>query len=703
MLHDGFTTLSSGSTSPGLPYTSGQSWILINNGNGFVQVPVNGSLAGFNRLVATGDFDGDGLTDIALEGASNVTTGSLLSWGTYIRQDGRILFGNGGIPNRLTSIKSQTGAVTTIAYAPSSDFGTNQMPGIQQVVKSITTDDGRGGVSTVEHRYVGGRYDFIARQTLGYKTVTAYLPPLAGETEGPQVVTTYLNDHLAEYGLIKSRVVIQGGVTLSREIFDYTIEKTGNGPWRADRTGERKATLYGSSLVETTTTRAFDAFGQIIRETNLGFTTGGTNLDPSDDVTTTMGYVPNLTAYIVDRPNFRREEAGIATTAALTDDLSYAAMSYDGAAANTNAPINGNLTKVEEWTGTTASLTLRTAKLLTYDAWGNVLTETDARAAASGTGPTASYTYDTARRLFRLSTTNALGQVETVAWNTLCQAPATITDLNLRVTTKTYDTFCRETRTDLPGGQYQITRYVSFGLPTQQYVERETKSGSSTPGRDLSISREYFDGLARSWAKVQPGTTSAVADGILLLSAYDARSNLAWTSLPLPFANLNTTPNAAQRTSFTYDGLDRPLDTLLPDGAKRSAAYLTVSLSQYGGPVLAYPATRSQDEHCFDATAANTICGEAIQITDAAGRLIRSDRNDTALSDLDAGGAALRSTSYRYDRKGSLTQVTDPGGITFAYTYDVFGNRLTADDPGLGFWTLTYDANNNLLTQTDAK
>ncbi len=621
---------------------------------------------------------------------------------TYENSSGRILFGNGGIPNRMISVKSSSGSVTTIVYEPSTGSGPNQKPGVHQVVKSITTDDGRGGISTVDYRYAGGRYDFIARRTLGYKTVTAYLPAVSGEAEGSQIVTTYQNDHLAEYGLVKSRVVIQGGVTLSREIFDYTIEKTSNGPWRVDRTSERKAILYGSSLVETSLTREFNAFGQVVRETSLGFTADGVNLDPSDDVTTTMGYVPNLTAYVVDRPSFRREEAGAAPTATLADDLSYAAMSYDEAASNTVAPTNGNVTKIEEWTGSPAALTLRTARLLSYDGWGNVLTETDAKAAATAGGPTVTYAYDSAKHLFRLTTTNALGHVETVAWNTLCQTPATITDPNLRVTTKTYDTFCRETRTDLPGGQYLITRYVSFGTPTLQHVERETKSGSATAGRDLAISREYFDGLGRIWARTQPGMTSAMADAILQLSAYDGRGNLAWTSLPLPFSSLNITPNAAQRTSFTYDGLDRPIDTLLPDGAKRSAGYTTHSFAPYG-VTLAYPTTLAQDEHCFDAPDANTICGEQAAVADAAGRMIRSYRQDLAQTDTDAGATTLRTTDYRYDRKGSLIGVTDPGGIAFAYTYDIFGNRLTADDPGLGFWTLAYDANNNLLTQTDAK
>ena len=699
LLHDGFTGPISAA-----PYTSGNSWILINSGTGFQQLAVRGSLAGFVGMIAVGDFDGDGLQDIALEGKDPTTAGGGFGGGGGASHPGRsILFGNGGIPNRMTSVKSSAGAVTTVAYAPSSDFGVNQMPGIQHVVKTLTVADGRGNATATEFSYAGGRYDFTNRRTLGYRTVTVTLPALPGEVDPIKVVTTYHNTHLAEYGLIEKREILQGTTVLASESNGYAILYTGNGPWRADRTSSRKATLFGAALIETSLTREVNAFGQVTRETALGFTANGVDLDPSDNVTVTMGYSPNLLAYIVDRPSIRREEAGLTPTAALSDDLSYAAISYDGAAANTTAPTVGNLTKVEEWTGSTAAPTLRTARLLTYDTWGNVLTETDARAAAAGTGPSVSYAYDTTKHLFRLTTTNALGHVETAAWNTLCQAPSSITDPNLRVTTKTYDTFCRETRTDLPGGQYLITRYVSFGTPTLQHVERETRSGSATPGRDLSISREYFDGLGRPWAATQPGTTSAIADATLQLSAYDARGNLAWTSLPLPFSSLNTTPNAAQRTSFTYDGLNRAVETILPDGAKRSQTFLTVSLSHFGGPTLAYPASRSLDEHCFDATAANTICGEAVQISDAAGRLIRSDRNDTALTDLDAGGQALRSTSYRYDAKGSLTQVTDPGGISFAYTYDVFGNRLTADDPGLGHWTLTYDANNNLLTQTDAK
>lgn len=717
VLHDGFLGYN---TPADFPYRSGGAWILINNGSGFVQVPVNGSLNPFTHLIASGDFDGDGLLDIALEGQLNMKVGT-----TFVREDGRILFGSGGISNRMTTILDADGGLTAVSYAPSSDFGSNQMPGVQQVVKSITKDDGRGGLSETRYAYVGGAYDFINRRTLGYRTVTAYLPAVAGETTGPEIATTYLNSHIAEYGLVKSRIVTQGGVTLSREIFDYTIVKTGNGPWRADRTSERKASLFGGDLVEATLLRSFNLFGQVASGVSLGFTVNGANLDPSDDVVTTFGYNPDLSSsgssvalpdpsaddgdapppilftvnpYIVDRPTFRREEKGSAPTATLTDDLSYSAFFYDGAADHvTGRPTIGNLTKVDEWTGNTAALTLRTAKLLTYDSWGNVLTEADAK------GQTTLHTYDTAKRLFRLITTNALGHLETVSWNAGCQAPATVTDPNLRITSKTYDAFCRETRTDLPGGQYLITRYVSFGSPALQHVERESRSGSTTPGLVFSISRDYFDGLGRVWAKTQPGTTSAIDDAVLQLRAYDARGNLTWTSLPLPFSSLSTIPSAAQRTSFTYDGLNRAVDTLLPDGAKRSLAYLTVSLSHFNGPTFAYPASRSLDEHCFDATAANTICGEAFQLTDAAGRLIRSDRSDTALTDLGAGGQALRSTSYRYDAKGSLIGVTDPGGINFAYTYDVYGNRLTADDPGLGFWTLTYDANNNLLTQTDAK
>jgi RHS repeat-associated protein len=683
----------------------GDAKIYLSNGSSLL--PLSGAgIRDVFEYVVMGDFDGDGRTDFgSMRGYSS---GGGMSSPAAPYQNGfprgmRVYWGPSESPNLLKSVKVPEGGRLDVTYAPSSNFTGNYLPGVKQVVAQILSSDGRGNSFATAFSYVGGRFDFERRQPLGFRTVTAVLPPVAGEIEGPQVVTTYLNDHVAEYGLVKSRVMIQGGVTLSREIFDYEIQKVGNGPWRADRVSERRAVRYGNDLVENAMIRTYDVFGQVVRETSLGLSVDGVNIDPSDDVTVTLGYNRNTAAYIMDRASYRREEAGGASTAELTDDLSYVGMTYDGAASSATEPTFGNLTKIEEWTGTTSGLTLRVAKLLTYDPHGNVLTETDAKAAAAGEGPTVSYTYDTARQLFRLTTTNAFGQMEAVVWNTLCQAPATVTDPNSRVTSKTYDAFCRETRTDLPGGQYLVTRYVTLGTPALQHVEREARSGSVVSGRELSVSREYFDGLGRIWAKSQPGTNSAISDAVLQLSAYDARGNLAWTSLPLPFSALNTTPNAAQRTSFAYDGLNRALETILPDGSKRSLAYLTVSLSHYGGPFLAYPATRALDEHCFDAVAADTICGETVQIIDAAGRLIRSDRMDNALTDLDAGGQALRSTSFRYDQKGSLIGVTDPGGITFAYTYDTYGNRRTADDPGLGFWTLTYDANNNLLTQTDAK
>ncbi|WP_395541044.1 RHS repeat-associated core domain-containing protein [Neotabrizicola sp. sgz301269] len=695
VIHAGFATVQPAYGMDTAPrYSSYRFWVFLNTGNGFVQVPIQSSYVGQAGLISIGDFDGDGLQDFALEGANNAELE-----GGYTAHPGRILFGNSGIPNRLISVKNEAGGITTVSYAPSSDFGVNQMPGIQQVVKSITTDDGRGGIATTTYSYAGGAYDFINRKALGFGTVTATLPAIAGETSGPQIVTTYRNDHIAEYGLVASRVVLQGGAVQSRDIYDYTLTTTGNGPYIVKHTAERHALRYGSELVETRVWRNFDAYGQIIQETNLGFTSHSVNIDPADDITVSYTYVRNLAAYIVDRPAYRREEKGAVPLAVeLADYVYYAHYHYDDNTSSAAAPTRGNLAKIWEKTADPNGSFMRVTAAYTYDVWGNVLTEKDAKGQTVAT-----HTYDVDRHLFRLTTTNVLGHIATTAWNTLCQAPLTVTDPNARVTSFQYDALCRETRVDLPGGQYKITRYQSFGNPMAQRVQQDTHSGSTVAGKTVKVTRSYFDGLGRVYVLTSPGNTSAEADFALELRAFDARGNLAWSSIPLPWSSFGTTPTAAQRTSFTYDSLDRPLSTVFPDGAQKTLSYLVQPFSHFGASSVSYPTTLSSDEHCNDGSSAATVCGYIQTSVDANGHPIRISQQDSALSDTDAGTEVGRTTQYRYDLKGRLIAVVDPGGSTWAYTYDGLGNRLTSDDPGLGLWTLTYDANNNLLTQTDAK
>jgi len=60
-------------------------------------------------------------------------------------------------------------------------------------------------------------------------------------------------------------------------------------------------------------------------------------------------------------------------------------------------------------------------------------------------------------------------------------------------------------------------------------------------------------------------------------------------------------------------------------------------------------------------------------------------------------------TSYAYNAAGDLLTVTDTNNKVTTITPDTIGRKISMNDPDMGFWSYTYDANGNLLTQTDAK
>jgi len=60
-------------------------------------------------------------------------------------------------------------------------------------------------------------------------------------------------------------------------------------------------------------------------------------------------------------------------------------------------------------------------------------------------------------------------------------------------------------------------------------------------------------------------------------------------------------------------------------------------------------------------------------------------------------------TSYAFDVRDHLKQVTDPQGLPTSYQYDGLDNLIQLSSPDTGSTTATYDAAGNLATQTDAR
>jgi RHS repeat-associated protein len=689
------------STPPATPYTSKPATILLNTGSGFIS---QGATSG--GLAAIGDFDGDGLKDFALEGAN-----------------GSVAFGNSGVPNLLIAVNNAQGGRTEITYAASAQQVqgqySNQIPIVQQVVSRIVVKDGLGGSRSVAYTYTNGTYDFINRRPLGYTTVAAQLDPIGSEAAGPVITTTYANSNFVDAGHIKSRIVSVGGTTTwSQEYNNWSLTGSpttlsantapeSGGPFAYVKTDSRFATSYSGVLEETTQAYTYTPYGEPATVIDYGMTVAGVDQAAGDNTVTTIAYQPNLTAYIVGKPKSQVVQTGTVSNATLATWLRAQYFVYDGAANESVAPTKGNLTELRQWDGVTTGTATRTLRSFTYDAFGNVLTERDTRGAQATTPyDVATHTYDATKNLFRLTTTNALAQVTSTTWNAACQKPLTVTDVNGLVTTMTYDVHCRETRKDLPNtptAQYEITRYQNIGTPGSQYIEKETRSGTSVVGSTIRLARSYFDGLGRVYKVAKPGSTSAQADMIVELRAYDGRGNLAWKSIPLSWAaSTGNTATASQRETYAYDPLDRLTQTTYADGAYDTKTYTTASFDVYG-TALTYPGVKSSNADCYDAVAANTVCGELTEFFDHAGRKVRELRTDAAATDVTGLATPDRVTQFKYDLIGQLKTVIDPEGLTFSYTYDAWGNRTQAVDPGLGTWTMTYDANNNLASQTDAK
>ena len=166
----------------------------------------------YNTLipVSFGDFSGDGRTDILYKYDStgkynllkfsgngfieNSTTPWLVPAPLYTgnfrgRQKVDVISGtsvyNFGQQNNdeLIKIKSPLGGSISITYGTSAGQANTKLPTLMSLVKTITTDDGRGNLATTTNYYDTGTWNYAERQFMGFQKVTTVLPCIAGEIQ----------------------------------------------------------------------------------------------------------------------------------------------------------------------------------------------------------------------------------------------------------------------------------------------------------------------------------------------------------------------------------------------------------------------------------------------------------------------------------------------------------------------------------------
>lgn len=658
--------------------------MFLSTGTGFVETKMFSSGAIIRNFGTIGDFNGDGVKDLAYGDSTS-------------KHRPRILFGSSKAGHRITKITTNIGEVINVSYKPSTHFPGDQTPYVRQLVHKVTTNPGIGPSRTVEFSYKNGRYDYHARKPLGFQEIQIKLPRVAGETADLVQVTQYMTGHVAEIGLITRQFIKYGSTTYQDTQNTWTVIKSGRGPYRTMKTREKKGTRHGNRVIYKTKDFTYNVYNDILTEIDRGFD------GAQDDVSVAYRYNPNVSAYIVNKVAVRATVRGASPSTSKDNANRIAAeyFQYDGNGV-WEIPTRGNLTKQKIWDGQVARDSSKTQKEATYDAYGNIIEE------RNGRGYRTTFTFTGPRMLFEATQTNAKGHRTTSAWNYGCQKPTQITDPNGLITSFTYDTFCRETLKRVAWGtsgsqmQDYNTRYRSFGNASAQYVEKYQKSGNSDSGQLWQYSRQYFDGMGKVYKETKSGAVSDISASSVTVRSFDQRGRTLWESNPISWNDANdNVANSNQRVSYSYDPMGRVTRMTFADGAYRRMEYSNWRRT-YQGQETYYPQVNTFGEQCHDNNP-DTVCEETQQSVDADGNMIFRFHADRALTDVDSGTSIWRTTRYEYDHQNRLTKVVDPGGLTFSYKYDTYGNRIEQTDPGLGRWQMEYYADNTLKRQIDAK
>jgi RHS repeat-associated protein len=697
---------------PVRPQTVRDADIFLNTGAGFRKVNLRVDNQPLERVIGTGDFDGDGIKDLLLH-----SNGIRDNHGPA-----SVYFGNGDVPNIMTNVTLPTGGELAVQYRGSpydsdgSFSGKSEIPGVRQVVDRIVKKDGLGGSAGWVYDYTGAGYDFVRRKSLGYEKVIIRMPEGDNDYVRPRIELTYDNGHIGEARKLRERKVMQGADTvLEHDSYYYRRNWTAGdrGPFETLLSEVRTRTSFDGSMVMARKTYEWDPYGQPLHITDFGFVSGvGEEVTPVGDVTTlSFTYKRDLEKYIVTRASSETLRKGpynsnLSEEQLLARILWSKAYQYDGGIENLT---RGLLTQVREFVrpaGETGAGVWRVSASFGNDSYGNRRWEKDAKDAET--------IFEYGQKTYYLTkVTNALGHMTKTEWNLRCQKPETITDPNEVRSITFYDAHCREYRSVLkpekPIGNVSdaysirtvVTDYINFGAPTLQRIVTKSNSASGKP----FFSRTYLDGFGRTYMQAS-GFANGWEDGAgvsiesVVYTAYDSFGRVKWTSLPVEKDVLRTDIGIGRRTGFAYDLLGRIIRTENPDDTQTVTRYFRKPL--VSGEYF-YPSIATLNEDCFKATVRVPCLITAVSLDDKGQVVAFRSLERPAQGPVDNTTPVLASTFYNYDPAGRLIGVTDPEGAVWHYRYNSVGERTYSNDPGLGIWDLTYDVNHNLKKQTDAK
>jgi RHS repeat-associated protein len=603
-------------------YKSGGKWaVCLSVGTNFTCRDWAGHSGGTSNNFL-GDFNGDGKTD------TMSSTGTFGLW--------QIALSGGPSPDLLAAITDGHGLSTTIEYASLAEakvytngdeasYPEQDFQGPLYVVASYASSNGIGGTSKFSYHYGGAKVNVIGRGFRGFDQTV-----VTDTLTGIETSIFYERDYRCISTKIRRTEQRRPDGTLISEV-DNTIELQDRGfgvHFSFVSASIAKSYELDGSLVSTVSTATdFDDYGNVLT-VSIDYGEGLTE-------TTFHTYQDDLDNWLLGRLT---RSAVTKTAEDQPTQTRTSAFTYDPDSRLLISEI------IEP-----DYPALRLVKTFQHDAFGNITVST-----TSGLG-IASRTHTTTtdvRGRYVVSSTNALGHVETKSYT--LGSLTSLTGPNLLATRWEYDGFGRQTRELRADGTETLTVYTRCNGNCPEgavyFVRSDTIGAPSTT--------TYYDLLDRV---VRQETHGFDGTPIYVDTKYNARGLRKWVSDPY-FAG-----GVPPWTEYRFDVLGRATHEIAPGNR--------VTLTEYEGRTT---------------TVINPLGQRNIRTVDAGGRLITSTDHHSG------------TVTYAYDAFGNVVEMTDPLGHRTILTYDIRGNRTAITDPDTGTSIFVYNALGELTAQTDA-
>jgi RHS repeat-associated protein len=598
--------------------------------------------------------------------------------------------------NLLRVIDNGLGKRITLKYATSTELAIEDAdkgspwhdftPAPIHVVVSITTDDGLGDRSEAQLQYHDAYYGLDERRFAGFQNVHV-LAPAEDSTEAFDHSFTFNvgRDSKWRRGAIESEEIRGGQNQLLRRIDRTWNERELVRGLENQRVAALFVSSEGISYYEGQATPArsrtdfeYDTNGNRTAELVYGLVGPGDTVSAGNDETLTRREF----AEVVDAEHWiLRYKIREWVTDLSGKTVSESKFLYDGLLYGKVS--RGNLTSRLDWLDSERRFLTRLEQ--EFDSFGNIISLTNGRGNQRTRGYDPTFCSYLIREALKLGDYSLVLEADVdPGFGTVVSSRGFFVEgePSVQATRYLYDSLGRLIAIIRPGDTSDLPteKYAYFLANPTSYVEVQQRltSGEARVRR----SRIFYDGFSRPMGtKVRLNNDHWVLEHA---QRYNTRGTVTneWPALEVPDGAWNTPGASLPHWEHKYDGLDREIELLHPDGSFTSTAY--EPLTRYVSPENANSGNRFHVRPWGQ---------YRIYHYDGQGRLVEADEHHDNV---------LYATRYEYDTSGNLVAITDANNNRRIFAYDSLGRKRSSDDPDTGHRAFEYDAANNLTEVLDA-